>query len=1512
MIGATCTEEGSYDEVIYCTRCNAELSRKSVTVDAIGHTEETVLGKAPTCTETGLTEGKKCSVCHEVIVKQESIPVLDHSPAAPVHENIVSATCGLKGSYDEVIKCEDCGKELSRQTINTDKTPHTEVVDKAVAPTCTTTGLTEGKHCSVCKEVLVAQTVVKALGHTEVVDKAVAATCTTSGLTEGKHCSVCKEVLIKQEILNSLGHDKVSHEAKSPTCTEIGWDAYETCSRCDYTTYVEKSALDHDRVSHEAKAPTCTEIGWDAYETCSRCDYTTYVEKAKLGHNELPHEAKAPTCTEIGWDAYETCSRCDYTTYVEKSALDHDRVPHEAKAPTCTEIGWDAYETCSRCDYTTYVEKSALDHDRVSHDAKAPTCTEIGWDAYETCSRCDYTTYVEKSALGHTEVVDKAVAPTCTATGLTEGKKCSVCEEVLVAQEVVKALSHTEEVDKAVAPTCTTTGLTEGKHCSVCNEVLVAQEEVEKVAHTPADAVVENKIEATCKAEGLYDSVIKCSVCSVELSRERKTISKLAHTEVTISSIAATCTSTGLTEGKKCSVCEEVLVAQTVVSAKAHSYTSKVTDPTCMEEGYTTYTCSVCNYSYIGNKTSAIGQHAFESKFTGNFLYRVGNLNEVSIKYLFEIRENTGYDIVIENVTGTAKGEGVDSIKFTGTGIVRVKISNKNCNDCAKELLLEVIDAKNITSAEGTTTGGNFVLLCNIKTNTYVNYWNATVYGNGFEYSLEGAPTTYNSKQGHGILVTKNTVLDNLVIIGDIYNSYGAYTNQDYYNSAVDAVGPTTIQNCYIANCAAPVLARADLTIINTTLYGGTVANLIIRSGTVTLEDVTTANFADGRNLVGMGIVIHTDATESAKLILNGTLKQYNFISEANAPNDANAKNLYTAMFDSKCSKYHFGTSPNRYVNAGIISMTALFDASDITDNANTGYEGASVTVVGVNGYVYTQLNTNGSVDNSYDKISDLHYATTQGTLAPNYMFDYTNKNYQEKQDGSNDYCYEEGGKVHISMDEGDVFNWDTSILTVNKVGNILSYTVSMNGDDYTGKSISFNTAGEYKITYTYTDVYNYFLSNGNIATYSKTYTKTVVINVSVIKATTKHAEFTFGGSNTSSVIVTIDNKNYVMPNVSGTSATIGSTTVNGQTIYYPIVEIVMSDNKTSHTSAWYAYFPVFSGAVTIKDYQNNGTGDPVTFGSSTTTMPSGLSIVGDPTQLFKYQSSSTAGASPVVKNNILVYSSPSISAKRSEYNTVIQYSYQDNAGTTYYYYIGYHAPAQSYSSICLSPDTLITLADGTKKEIQHLRVGDEVLAWNFYTGKYEIMPVSLLQAHSTGLMNVLHLYFEDGTELKILGEHGVFDADLNTFVFIDEDDVEKYIGHSFVKQDGDSFTTVKLIDYAIVEEYTTAYTILSADHYNVMAEGMFTVTPAHVGDNFFNPFDVGEDMKYDEEAVKADIEKYGLYTYEDFDHVVTYEQFVALNLGHFKVSVGKGYITYDGLIYLIENFVNNEDFNVQ
>jgi hypothetical protein len=79
-----------------------------------------------------------------------------------------------------------------------------EVIDEAIKATGIDEGLTEGKHCSVCKEVLVAQQVIpelNELGHEEVVDEAVAPTCTTAGLTEGSHCSICGITLIEQEVV---------------------------------------------------------------------------------------------------------------------------------------------------------------------------------------------------------------------------------------------------------------------------------------------------------------------------------------------------------------------------------------------------------------------------------------------------------------------------------------------------------------------------------------------------------------------------------------------------------------------------------------------------------------------------------------------------------------------------------------------------------------------------------------------------------------------------------------------------------------------------------------------------------------------------------------------------------------------------------------------------------------------------------------------------------------------------------------------------------------------------------------------------------------------------------------------------------------------------------------------------------------------------------------------------------------------------------------------------------------
>ena len=158
--------------------------------------------------------------------------------------------------------------------------------------TCTESGLTEGKKCSVCGETLVEQEVVAALGHTEETIPAVAATCTESGLTEGKKCSVCGETLVEQEVVAALGHTEEIVPAVDATCTESGLTEGKKCTVCGEILVEQEvvAALGHTEEIVPAVAATCTESGLTEGKKCSVCGETLVEQEvvAALGHTEDP------------------------------------------------------------------------------------------------------------------------------------------------------------------------------------------------------------------------------------------------------------------------------------------------------------------------------------------------------------------------------------------------------------------------------------------------------------------------------------------------------------------------------------------------------------------------------------------------------------------------------------------------------------------------------------------------------------------------------------------------------------------------------------------------------------------------------------------------------------------------------------------------------------------------------------------------------------------------------------------------------------------------------------------------------------------------------------------------------------------------------------------------------------------------------------------------------------------------------------------------------------------------
>ncbi len=213
--------------------------------------------------------------------------------------------------------CELCGNYYGEANDN-----HDIVIDKAVAPTCTKTGLTEGSHCTRCDDKTVKQNVIPTKAHTEVTVTGKAATCTESGLTDGKKCSVCGVTTVEQKVIAATGHKEVTVTGKAATCTASGLTDGKKCSVCGTVTKAQETikAKGHTTSVINKKDATCTADGYTGDTYCSTCKTTTVkgtVIKA-TGHKEVAIPAVAPTYTTVGKTEGKKCSVCGTITVAQK------------------------------------------------------------------------------------------------------------------------------------------------------------------------------------------------------------------------------------------------------------------------------------------------------------------------------------------------------------------------------------------------------------------------------------------------------------------------------------------------------------------------------------------------------------------------------------------------------------------------------------------------------------------------------------------------------------------------------------------------------------------------------------------------------------------------------------------------------------------------------------------------------------------------------------------------------------------------------------------------------------------------------------------------------------------------------------------------------------------------------------------------------------------------------------------------------------------------------------------
>ena len=352
----------------------------------------------------------------------------------------------------------------------------------------------------------------------------------------------------------------------------------------------------------------------------------SFLLASLLAVSAFPFSAAADTVAAGDVHEHISCedSESEHCTY-ECEVKDHIHMydegeavecPHtntetvDEKAPTCTEDGYTGNLYCNDCgNVVTYGETDPmLGHDYKETDRKEPDCQNDGY-IKKTCENCSDEISEPIASTGSEHNIETTIVPpTCTEDGYTL-KKCTV-----------DGCTYEEKTDAVTSEghkwnTWEVNAETHAEKCSVCGAT------AEPAEHSYTNGVCvcgygcDHSFDAwESDAEGHYKV---CSNCSSSTNKTPHSFEggKCTECEYICAHIwgdwqtvtESTCTSQGV-QTRSCTACG---ASETVDKALAeHSYTSEIIPPTCVDGGYTIYTCTVCGDVYEGEPTEPLG-HSF-------------------------------------------------------------------------------------------------------------------------------------------------------------------------------------------------------------------------------------------------------------------------------------------------------------------------------------------------------------------------------------------------------------------------------------------------------------------------------------------------------------------------------------------------------------------------------------------------------------------------------------------------------------------------------------------------------------------------------------------------------------------------------------------------------------------------------------------------------------------------------------------------------------------------------------